>query len=73
MSIHFLTPALASEPASHFLPFSQQDLKKRPEFTIVIYANTTFSAKGMQAMRREIAAPTRYHRKRLQRMKALVE
>lgn len=124
--------AYLRDPASHFLSYAQQDLKKRPEFTIPscrpfqdvlqpwmdhgpgplscvrfarevlegqdvvtdfcrrfasidpawlgaaeTEANTTFSAEGMtvmqQFMRGHLAAPTRYHAQRPQRMKALVE
>ena len=126
------TCAYLRDPASFFLSYAQQDLKKRPDFTIpsrsyyrdtldpwqrfgpgpvqcalfdrsalaeqdvvtdfctrfagidgahlsrdTAEENTTFSAEGMDIMQRfmrgEIAAPTRYHRMRPQRMKALVE
>lgn len=124
--------AYLRDPASFFLSYAQQDLKKRPDFMIPsrtyyrdtlepwmahgpgpvrcvrfarevlqeqdvvtdfcqrfagfdpsgysqagMEANTTFSAEGMEIMQRfmrgEVAAPTRYHRQRPQRMKALVE
>lgn len=124
--------AYLRDPASHFLSSAQQDLKKRPDFTIpsrsyfrdtlepwslhgpgpltcVRFArselagqdvvtdfcqrfagidpssakrsatedNTSLSPEAMEIMQRylrgEIDAPTRYHAKRTQRMKALVQ
>jgi hypothetical protein len=129
---HIDVCAYLRDPASHFLSSAQQDLKKRPDFTIpsrsyfrdtlepwrlhgpgpltcVRFArselagqdvvtdfcqrfagidpagakhsatedNTSLSPEAMEIMQRylrgEIDAPTRYHAKRTQRMKALVQ